>query len=326
MRITLADIARRAGVSVTAVSYVLNDKGSISEEAKKRVREAAAELGYLRRSPTGSTIAVLGAARDPLAGLHQAAAEYGLSILTINCSSSADELPGELYLVRHLAGIIVYGGLWKRAFLESAASFCPAVFLGGHVPAVRSDSVWVDNAGGIFEATDRLIKLGHKRLLLLNGPASSITSSEKALGFERALHYYSGNALGSVVDSGGFGYENGYAAAMASMQSDIAGTGGAPDRVTAVIACESELARGLLDACAVLSLRVPDDVSVIVFRDCQWAASVKPQLAALRLPDDSLSHEAVACLRRRAEHPRTPSRRVLIQPDYIDRESVCARP
>lgn len=316
MPVTIRQVAAIAGVSIATVSHVLNGKGSMTIETRQRVQSAIADSGYLRQRKTGSDLAFVSAVQNGFGSvaIRQAAAEYGFDTHLVVAADTLDA-PPPFDLAKRIAGVVVYGGQWKRRFLEPILSAYPTVLLGSYLPTTRSDAVWVDNAGGVYAATDYLIRRGHRCIGMINGPDKSATSAEKQIGFTRALRHANLPDCGLVVETINFSFSQGRYAANKLLSSK--------PRPTAIVAGETAFGAATLATCAELGLKVPDDVSLITFHDNKELETSHPPVTALRIPELAICREAIWRLVVRIGNPLATGQRVLLQPEIFERSSVC---
>ncbi|MGI6543973.1 MAG: LacI family DNA-binding transcriptional regulator [Limnochordia bacterium] len=316
-KITLRMIAERAGVSVGTVSMVLNEKGNISEETRRNVKDIAQQLGYRRRRPGNGAVGITGNVPDSLvACLLQAAAEYGYSLHHFDLSN-ADTTALRSHV--KLAGVIVYGGLWHPDLLAAVSRAYPTVLMGGSIPDTQVDSVWVDSSEGTSLATQYLIDHGHRTLGLINGPGTTITSWEKRIGFERVAYNHQHLQVKAVtVSTTEFTKEDGGSATRRLLRQH-------PD-VTGIIAGNGNLGLGVLAALQELGMQVPTDISLVVFHDCMQLQNTTPPLTAIWLPELNIAREVVLHLVRRIQEPNATGRRLLLKPSLAKRASVAFIP
>ncbi len=309
----IRDVARAAGVSVTTTSYVLNNKGCISEATRQRVKEAVVATGYQRKRRMAGNLALVEKVPSFLTGcLYQATAEYGYALHAVFWDDKLDT-PPEFTTRQQIAGVLVYGGLWRRSLLEQLARRYPTVLLGGTLHTERTDAVWVDNAGGIYKAVDYLATQGHRRIALLNGPGNSATSGEKQVGFEQALRH-TGVGAGVIAVADNFSLAAGRAAAADLLRQE--------PRPTAIVAGEAVLAQAVLEVGRELGIAVPADISLIAFHDYPVLETTTPPVTAIAFPQLSMAREAVNRLNCRIANPSLPGQRVLLQPELVCRQSV----
>jgi len=302
-RPTLTDVAARAGVSVTTVSRVLNDRGYLSEKVRSDVNRAIAELGYrpneVARSLLGRGTHVVGlivpTVADPFFGEFAAAVEENLAdrgYRTLLCDSlrsvERETSSLELLLAHQVAGVITSThnddlGLYRTAGLPIVALDRR---LGPGIPDVRSD-----NRAGAVLATEMLADAGYRRILFVT-PRDDIRSARRsghrevlaARGLEESLLAYGfGSSLDerrglieAALDDGG------YDAAFCT------------DDVSALMAVEWARSRGV---------RVPDDFGVVGYDGSSAVRHLAPTLTTVLQPVDRLAAECVRIVMQRIDAP-----------------------
>jgi LacI family transcriptional regulator len=279
--VTIAEVAKQAGVGVATVSRVLNGSPAVREETRRRVLDAIEALGYApnaaaRALSTGRSLAVAVVApfftrpsvMERLRGVSHVLAGAGYQLVLFDV-----ERPGEAAeYFRRLSG---GGGL--DALLS--ISLCPAdddlerfadagvpVILVDHphvsVPAVHTDDV----AGGRL-ATEHLLELGHRRIAFLGDFEHNyygfVSSARRRVGYEQALAAAGIEVDPAIVLRGPHGRE----AAAALTREALDG----PEPPTALFAASDTQAVGALEAAEALGARVPGDLSVVGYDDIELA-------------------------------------------------------
>jgi len=270
---SLADISRRAGVSIATASRVLNGSSHpVSEATRSRVLAAADELGYrpseLARALVKRTSRIVGLIVGDIVdpyfaeiarGVEDVAAAAGH--LTMICN--ADRRPAaelaHLDVLRdyHAAGVIFagsgYGHVSDASPLRAAVTELQeggAVVVALAVRDLECPSVLVDNRAAARDATEHLLALGHRRIAFVAGPAGLYPGAHRLEGFRAAVDAAGAEAL---VLPGGFEFEAGTAAAETLL------AGGLPD---AVLGVNDEVAIGLLTGLRRGGVDVPGRISV----------------------------------------------------------------
>jgi LacI family transcriptional regulator len=299
-QVSLAEVARRSGVSVATASRVLNPDSAypVSEPTRARVLDAASALNYTPnqaartlRNRRGRTIGVIvHDVRDPyfshcLRGVTDEASKAGY--LTMICNS--DRLARvELDYVRTLieqrvAGIVFIGGeITEPGYRGELARLVARVrAYGGEVVALapRSDR-WLaelpDNRGGAEDATRHLLELGHRRIAFIDGPENLLTSAERRVGYVKALEDAGVPFEPSLVLPGDFSRDAGIAAVRRLLES---GPG-----FTAVFAANDEMAMGALHELRTRGIGVPSEVSIVGFGDLPHVGWLDPPLTTVAVP------------------------------------------
>lgn len=333
--VTIREVARRAGVSIATVSYVLNESAPISEETRARVMAAAAELGYrpsaLARSLRVRQSHTIGYSwhhvprdhwhpiLDPfLYSMAQAAEAQGYHILTF--AQPADGDPWRPYQELMLTGRV------DGFILSETNRDDPRIryLLDHDFPFVafgRANEEWdfpyvdVDNAAGTRMAVKHLVELAHRRIAVIAWPEDSLTGSYRLQGYLEGMAT-AGLPVGPawVVRT-----ENSEAAGRQAMQMLLALP---PDRrPTAVVTMSDLMAIGAMNALYEAGLQPGRDVSVVGFDDVPMAQYLRPPLTTLRQPIAEVGARVVEMLLRLIRGEPLPERRVLLPPRLIVRES-----
>ncbi len=304
------DVARLAGVSQKTVSRVLNGERYVSDEARRRVLEAADELGYrlnsaARALASGRTrsigVVTLGTAlygpASLLIGIERAARDAGYALRVVN--TLEDDPGGAAGAVRSLLEQGVDGIVVSEPIDEGAVSLSvdvPVLVLGAPAAfgGTRTVSAGVGAELLARTATDHLLDLGHPTVHHVAGPGRWFAARDRLEGWRTALAAR-GRERPPVLTgdwSAASGYEAGRELAAA-------------DDVTAVFAANDDMAIGVIRALTEAGLRVPDDVSVAGFDDIPVAAYVTPPLTTVRQPFDAVAREGLRLLVRAIETPDT---------------------
>lgn len=321
-RVKAADVARLAGVSRTAVSFVLNGRaeGNIAPATAERVRAAAAELGYtpdrvaqsLRLQRTHvvglvtDTIATSPFAGRLLAGAMDRAAESGYVLVLFDSQGHLErEQEAVEELSRRRVDGLVYATMSLRELRHLPQTSLPMVLANCVAPDTPLTSIVPDNVAAGRAAAQHLRGLGHTRFVMLGGPGD-IAGVQRVEGFRAEV----GAAAGVDAPVVGIGkqwtIDIGYTAAVRLFTDDRDRLLPPEQRPTGIFAVNDRIATGALLALSSLGLRVPHDVSVLGFDDQeQLAAHVVPALSTFALPHRAMGELALdrllAQLARRAE-------------------------
>lgn len=305
-RVSMADVAARAGVSGQTVSRVVNDSPRVDPGTRIRVEAAMADLGYrphraARALRTGrtqtiglvvSTLATVGNSRM-LQAVADAAASRGYALTVVSLGASADIGSAfEALREQGVDGAIVLNEA-TAVVRDAAAPEGLRLVVVDSAPDDRFGVVGTAHADGARAATEYLLGLGHRTVHHIAGPSGSFAAAERARGWQDALAGFrasgvvraSGGVRAPGVVRGDWTAASGYSAASAL-----------PHDVTAVFAANDQMALGALRAFADAGRRVPGDVSVVGFDDIADAADYRPPLTTVRQDFDRLGERAVALL------------------------------
>jgi len=316
-RVRLADVARRAGVSQTAASFVLTGRREemrISLDVEARVLEAARETGYrpniisrsLRTGTThtigfiSDTVATTRFAGDLIRGALEAARDLGhlLLIAETEGDGALEQQLLETMADRQVDGIVLASMYTRKLAVPAALRNGRAVLLNA-VPARPAPLVSVipDELEAGRTAARTLLEAGYTKGIYLIGAGPRPTQRPKPTGALAALERLQGiketlaaNAvsLGGAVVCQDWEPEVGYAAVerLIARGADV----------RALICFNDRLAVGACNALHDASLEVPHDVSVISFDDDPIASWVKPQLTTIALPHYELGRRSIELL------------------------------
>jgi len=324
---TLHDVALRAGVSPMTVSRVVNASGPVSDRLRARVEHALEETGYipntiaqnLRTKRTDAIALLIPDMTNPFFttlahGVETSAREAGVSLLIANSDEREEE---ELRLVpmllrRQVDGLlIVPAGPGAQSMRMCRQQAVPLVMLDRR-PATRDvDVVRADSENGALELGRLLVRLGHRDMAVLAGPASVTTAADRVVGFRRALMDEAGLPPPRVVH-GVFSIESGHAMTLQVMRGR---------RPTALFAANNFIAIGALHALEELGLGVPEDVAIVGFDDLPTAMVTFPFLTVATQPAFEMGRRGVALLIDRIADPRSPWQDVVLPTELLVRRS-----
>jgi LacI family transcriptional regulator len=327
-RVTIADIAASAGVSVPTVSKVLNGRPDVSRQTRLRVEALLAEHDYLRsgsrpRRRSGAVDLVFTElspwALEIIRGAEQAA-RAGRTRLVVEVVAGAgrdrwlDTLTGG-----QTQGLILALSELSAAHRDRLAELhIPAVIVdpvGQPDPDLRIPSIGAANWAGGRTATEHLIGLGHRRVGTITGPATLQCSQDRLDGYRAALDRAGIPADPRLVRAGDFHYESALLAAGSMLRL--------PDRPTAIFAGSDEQALGVYEAARRRHLRIPEDLSVVGFDDVAPSRWASPPLTTVRQPLAEMAALATRTILSRVDDESYPvNRRLEVATELVVRDST----
>jgi DNA-binding LacI/PurR family transcriptional regulator len=305
--VTAADVARRTGVSRSAVSRTFTPGASVSHETRRRVLKAAAHLGYrvnrLAQSLNQARSNVIGLVgtdlhqpfhAELLATLSAALLADGFQCMLLNAANARRDV-GTLMmrvLEYRVAAIVVMTGTPPARIVEECLdNGVPVVLINKLLPNLPVDTVVADHAAGGRQAAQHLLDAGCRQLAIVSSAARTASLVGRINGFraQAALH----GASVRLWQKGPTDYSSGREAALALL---------ADCEIDGVFCVTDLLALGFLDAARTeCGRRVPDDLSVIGFDDIPQSAWSAYRLTTFRQPVRALTRAVVAAIHRRAE-------------------------
>jgi LacI family transcriptional regulator len=352
-RASITDIAKKAGVSATTVSRVLNDtKGEIqiSEKTRQLVLDTATHLGY-RRNPFASALrtsrtGIVGAVSPNLGGtyfsilgqhLQGVAQQMGIELLIGAMQTEADGIAGQLSILQSqiFDGVLFLGDPAYRKVLLSHETHFSKPYV--HVMAetgLALPLVGVNNALGITLALDHLVALGHTRIAFIGSPARhSDRKQHEAYKDCLRLHdlpYH--QELVSDLD------QLPYTPEAPSFREKIRQTvilhatrllSQTVIKPTAILCASDGYAAETLKAAYRLGMRVPEDVSIIGYGDQHEALITFPELTTVRIPNQVIAEAALKLLAELIEDPESEDllkTQILADPELVIRQSTVSPP
>ena len=303
-KITSRDVAARAGVSRTTVSYVLNnvETAHISAQTRLRVLDAADALGYVpnaaaqtlaghrshniglvfpRTHPHLSTHLFL---LQILEGLMAVVQQQGMRLLVDSVESSTENAYLDLVRAKRIDGLILIDAPGDDPAVQRLAQDdFPIVTLGYNHPSLCA--VDADNRQGARQAVEHLLAQGHHRIgCITNSPRTATDPNIRLLGYQDAL-LGAGIAIDKrLIVEGLYNPESGFVAMQQLLD--------APQHPTAVFVASDVVAFGALHAIQVRGLAVPRDIAVVGFDDVPLARYANPPLTTVRMPTVEMGRRA----------------------------------
>jgi DNA-binding LacI/PurR family transcriptional regulator len=329
-RITMADVARRAGVTKTTVSRVLNNKGEISESTREKVLEAMETLGY-RPSRLAQGLAtdrtfLLGLILPSIAseffteiarGAEETAWQNGYKIVLCNTEADWDREEGMYRFLEDLQadGVIVCSPRLPNYRLMPLIAQNPnAVIINSkfEVAAHLAGSVQTNDRNGTVEAVNHLLRSGRDNLVYFAGPSDSRSNRERQQGFNDALGAAGIEPI-SVVEANPANLIGGYHEAKNLLSANR--------QINGIVCFNDLVAAGVMRVCFELGIRVPEDVAIIGCDDILLASLMHPSLTTLASPKHEIGAIATQLLleRIRGKYDQEP---VFVSQTLILRESA----
>lgn len=331
---TINDVARIAGVSKKTVSRVINRSPLLNEDTRKRVQDVIGQLGYIP-NPQARALAlrrnfliglvhdnpnaqmVLSAQQGILEALR--GTEFELVVRPVDRGS-----PSMLDDVRHflerqrLFGVVLLPPICENDTLaELCVSIgCRYVRMGSAMLDDPDHMVTSNDQEAVKAATAHLIELGHRRIGLVAGPHGFRSAQERRAGFEAALGEAGIAFPHSLLAAGDYRFESGLGAAERLL--DVM------PRPTAILACNDEMAAGVVHVARQRGLDVPRDLSVVGFDDTSIASHLWPPLTTVRWPIASMARSAALKIIAGQGGETAPPEPSLFRSTLIRRASVAA--
>ena len=300
---TIRDVAKAAGVSISTVSRVLNDKGDVAPETYQKVQEVIDELGYTSslaaRGLRSRRMNVIGLAMpdvgDPFSiqvmkGVSRAIAEldYDLIVYTggeFQRETSADR---ERRFVSLLGGGITDGVIVVTPATTSFPTASPVVVVDPNVENHGCPAVIATNRDGALTAVEYLISLGHRRIGFISGRSELQSAVRRLQGYKDGLARAGIPLDPGLIQTGDYSRKTGFACAQRLLNLC--------DPPTAIFASNDQSATGAIKAVLEAGLHVPDDISVVGFDNVPEVAYAHPRLTTVDQSIEKMGYIATEML------------------------------
>jgi LacI family transcriptional regulator len=332
---TILDVAKRAGVSISTVSRVLNGRDRVHEDVIARVRQAAQELQYqpsraarsLRVKRTSIIGLLITDIQNPfftslVRGVEDVAQRNGFSLIL--CNSDEDPQKERQYIevlcAERVAGAIVTPTREQQRALKLFQEHnIPIVAVDRKVKGGEVDVVLVDNQRGAREATAHLIANGYRRIGIISGPVTTTTGRERLAGYRQALQD-AGIAHDPLLERvGSFKEESGRQLAHELFNLE--------PPVDALFVANNLMTLGALSALNERHWRIPEDVAIVGFDEMQWSSLSAISLTTVTQPVYELGSTAALRLFQRLQNPTAFTRQeIVLAPTLRVRDSSRPRP
>ncbi len=308
---TIRDVAQRAGVAPITVSRVLNNSGYFRPEIKARVEAAAGELHYvpnqlarsLRSNRTHMLALIVSDVTNPFwttvaRGVEDAASEQGYTVILGNTDENEEKQAAYLSVLlrKRVDGVLLVPA---RSTSEPVKMIqkqgVQVVVLDRAVPGAEVDIVRCSSLDGSHKLIGHLLGQGHRRIAVLAGPKTVSVSHERLAGYKRAFAEARVSTDDALIFHGEFTIESGQ-----QMMNRVIESGVQP---SAIFAMNNFIAIGVLKALHKLSLRVPEDISLVSFDDLPTSLVVDPFLTVVAQPAYEIGQRATQLLLQRIADP-----------------------
>jgi LacI family transcriptional regulator len=332
--ITIKDVAKKAGVSISTVSRVINDSKPVTDEVKQKVLDVIKETGYvpnpLARSLVTKKSQLIGVivpevsdsfVSELVNGIEEVAKMYNYDILLANTYSDKDQELKSINLLRakQVEGIVMMS--WKvdeehLNYIQNCR--IPAVYVSKTARNYDVYSVSISNTDATYDMTKYLIDKGHKKIsFIMTSEDDTVLETERYLGFERAMNDSNMEINKSLVKNAGTTYKHGY-----EKMKEVLDEGNVPD---AVFVTGDEAAIGALNAICDAGYRVPEDISVAGFNDAKIASMYRPKLTTVHQPLYDMGAVAIRMVIKMIDKEVLENKKVELPYRIVERESVIDR-
>ena len=336
MPVTIYDVAKKADVSISTVSRVLNNNPNVLEETRQKVLKVIADLNF-KPNPIARGLVVKQTNlievffswpgrqftmqsnwyMKLLDGINEVVEEekYGLLINTI-AGVFAPQVVYRKVFNNAVDGVLMVSPyLEEKDLLDVMDNRLPIVLVGYRVGDPGVDFVDSDNQGAIVQVVDHLAGLGHKRIACISGQVqTSRNAADRLAGFQNGMKKHGLTVPEDYVVEGNFLREAGETA----MKKLLA----LPNRPTAVVACNDLMALGAWDVLEQSGIKVGTDMALVGFDDIPESSTPPYSLTTIRQDYRTISREATRLLIEKIRKgDRWEARQILVPTELVVRQS-----
>jgi LacI family transcriptional regulator len=331
--LTLEDVAKKAGVSRSTVSRVINNHPNVSEDVRRRVLQVIQKTGF-RPHAAARTLAshhswtiglvlpqsVSSFFTDPYfphltKGIAQGCNQYDytLALFLVDTKDDEEKIFPRISRKGLLDGILVQSGQHgdQEIIGHLIEANLPLVVLGRPFRSDNVSYIDIDNIKASSTAVHHLIQLGYHRIGTITGPESSTVGIDRKAGYVKTLAEHGYTIDKSLITEGDFTEAGGYSALQRLL----------PFRPDAVFAASDVMALGAMRAARECGLRIPEDIAFIGFDDLPLASLPDVQLTTIRQPVRQFGIQAIELLIDQIENGINPPRKVILDTELVVRSS-----
>lgn len=339
-KVTIIEVARKAGVSVMTVSRVMRNHGSIAKETRELVLKTIDEMGYIplqsARNLSSATPRVLGMiipSSDGLRELRQGYEyEYALLIGALNTCNKHDysvviqefrsntdiQLLIRRVQSRQIGGYIIAAPASESAnlvdtFIEHGITFSTISAYAKH----DGFSVAAHEREATYQMTKRLIDLGHRKLAFVGGMQAQRATRERQQGYSQAILERPDLSIDSRIHQCGIFFEDGFREGVNILSQ--------ANRPTGIQCLTDDIAAGVIAAANTVGIDLPNGLSLCGFDNFGLARKISPPLTTAVLPAEEMA-EVAAMQVINALEQRTQDNQILLDCPVVYRQSSCEAP
>ncbi|WHH59100.1 LacI family DNA-binding transcriptional regulator [Petroclostridium sp. X23] len=327
---TIKDIAKELGISATAVSKALNNKGGISEEMVKKIKETAKRLDYkpnviaksLKLNKTKTIGVIISDSSHTffpkvIKGIEDAASKEGYSIILCNTDSVKEKEKKALNVLisKRIDGVILAASMLTHA--EDYALLkeldIPFVFLIRRSEVESADYVINDNVSGAYLMANYLLRY-HRKIHFFNIKEYNISAVDRLIGYKKALEENGVQYDPSLVLNMNPEIEDGYTAMRQLLEKG--------EDVKAVFCGCDVISIGVMEAIIEKGLKIPEDIQVAGYDDIDFAAYLRVPLTTIRQPKYSIGCKGTELLINKIRNKVDGMQHVVLKPELVVRQST----
>jgi len=306
MKVSMKDVAKKAGVSTATVSHVINKTRFVRAETRKKALKAMKELNYYPnfaarslRIRKSNTIGLLVPDISNLfftsiaEGIESTLKRHGYHLILSNSNENLENEIEQIkiYNTQLIDGLIMAPVSGDHAFLnELFNGHYPVVFIDRKPKGFQGDCILVNNIKVTYDAISILIEKGHTKIGIITGLPGVTTTEERLIGYKKALTDYGLKINKNLIKVGDSRFESGYKLTKELLEhTDI----------TALFVGNDLMTVGAMHFLKEKQVKIPSDLAIIGFDDCIWTSITDPPLTVIKQPSQKIGEKATELLIKR---------------------------
>jgi LacI family transcriptional regulator len=332
--ITIKDVAKQAGVSISTVSRVINDSKPVTDEVKQRVLDVIKETGYipnpLARSLVTKKSQLIGVivpelsdsfVNEILNGIEEVAKMYNYDILLANTYSNREQELKSINLLRakQVEGMVMISWSVEEEHVDYIQNCgMPATYISKTARNYDIHTVSTSNKKATYDMTKYLVSKGHEKIaFIMTSKDDTVLEMERLSGYEDALSENNIKLDKTLIKNGGTTYETGY-----ESMKELLDDGIIPH---AAFVTGDEAAIGAINAICDAGYKVPEDISVAGFNDVKIAKMYRPKLTTVYQPLYDMGAVAMRMVIKMINKEPLENKKIELPYRIVERESVIDR-
>jgi DNA-binding LacI/PurR family transcriptional regulator len=326
------EVAKKANVSHMTVSRVFNSPELVNANTRKKILKIANELNYkpnpiarsMRTNKTNYLGLVLPDIINPffpeiVRGVDDCARENNYNVILVNTDNDYDTETSSIHMFvnRRVDGIIISGiagGKKDKEFIRKILiREIPVILIDRYIPDINCAYVITDNFKAAYDATEYLIKLGHKKIGVISSPQKIKIFQDRLRGYRKALHDNGITCKEDLIIEGEESIDSGYRSVQELLEKS--------NKITAIFAMCDFLAFGIYKYMKENKLRIPEDISIISIDDIYTSSIISPGLTTMAQKKYNMGYSAAKILINAIEKGVNPRKKIVLEAELMERDS-----
>ncbi len=329
MGFTMKDVAKKAGVSLSTVSRVINDSTLVSKDTADRVKTAIKELDYqindsarALRTNISNLIGIIGAGMDNpflMEVLTSVETEALKDSYNIIYGDSEGELEQELYYInmfkqKKIDGLVILTANFSEELIKAVKkSKIPSVFASGYLEDPELPAVTVNNIKAAEDVSSYLLKTADYFGVIRGPYRDSVASEERMKGIINVFNKRNIELKDKYIAEGDFSYKSGYECAKTLLNNN--------PNLNSIFAFSDQMAIGAIKYCVDNDIQIPQEISIVGFDGIEASKYVNPSLSTVFQSGTELGTEIMKVLIKKINNEEIKNNKIFIPHKLIKRES-----